>query len=198
MEKPKSKKAFTHIPRVIRAALFYLIQWTWGLPQNLAGLAVLLLMGRQRRERYHGAVVTLFEENRVMGDHGAVSLGMFIFIPLCWGEAQCRQTAVHEYGHTVQSLVLGPAYLIAVGIPSITWARRWGRSQMTPMPDGVTISQLEEGAPTRSQASPALAKLPKKLRRRLKLKTVRYTSRYPENWANILGEYATGEEPSWH
>ena len=28
---------------------------------------------------------------------------------------------VHEYGHTIQSLVLGPAYLLVVGLPSVLW-----------------------------------------------------------------------------
>ena len=28
---------------------------------------------------------------------------------------------VHEYGHTVQSLLLGPLYLIVIGIPSVLW-----------------------------------------------------------------------------
>ncbi len=28
---------------------------------------------------------------------------------------------VHEYGHTVQSLILGPLYLIIMGIPSTLW-----------------------------------------------------------------------------
>ncbi len=28
---------------------------------------------------------------------------------------------VHEYGHTIQSLILGPLYLIVMGIPSTVW-----------------------------------------------------------------------------
>lgn len=28
---------------------------------------------------------------------------------------------VHEYGHTIQSLILGPLYLIVMGIPSTLW-----------------------------------------------------------------------------
>ena len=28
---------------------------------------------------------------------------------------------VHEYGHTVQSLILGPLYLIVIGMPSTLW-----------------------------------------------------------------------------
>ncbi len=32
-----------------------------------------------------------------------------------------RRLLVHEYGHTVQSLILGPLYLIVIGIPSTLW-----------------------------------------------------------------------------
>lgn len=32
------------------------------------------------------------------------------------------RTKKHEYGHSKQSLYLGPLYLIVVGLPSITWA----------------------------------------------------------------------------
>ena len=34
-----------------------------------------------------------------------------------------RNLLVHEYGHTVQSLILGPFYLVVVGLPSVVWAK---------------------------------------------------------------------------
>ena len=36
-------------------------------------------------------------------------------------EELSRRLLVHEYGHTVQSLILGPLYLIVMGIPSTLW-----------------------------------------------------------------------------
>lgn len=33
-----------------------------------------------------------------------------------------KMLMVHEYGHTIQSLVFGPFYLLAIGIPSIGWS----------------------------------------------------------------------------
>jgi hypothetical protein len=33
-----------------------------------------------------------------------------------------HDTLVHEYGHTVQSLLLGPLVLPVIAIPSVTWA----------------------------------------------------------------------------
>lgn len=63
--------------------------------------------------------------------HGGISLGMFIFIgtPLLEnGEPGAYLT--HEYGHTLQSLLLGPLYLFVVGIPSALWAKNYTRKMM--------------------------------------------------------------------
>ena len=60
-------------------------------------------------------------------------MGMFIFTP-CEPAADdqskhaqkerayCERVAIHEYGHTFQSLLLGPFYLFVIGLPSIVWA----------------------------------------------------------------------------
>ena len=96
---------------------------------------------------YHGAIVTEWTSG------GGISLGLFVFVS---GKARPSVT-VHEYGHCIQSLLLGPLYLIAVGIPSYLWANL-----------------------------PALRKMRRETGRS-------YYSVYPENWANALGEWSTGE-----
>ena len=50
-----------------------------------------------------------------------MSLGLFIFTPR-EDVPNMEKIRVHEYGHCVQSLVLGPLYLI-VGLISVIWAR---------------------------------------------------------------------------
>ena len=47
-----------------------------------------------------------------------LSLGFFVFVP----EGVPRSLVVHEYGHTMQSLLLGPLYLPLVVLPSLLWA----------------------------------------------------------------------------
>lgn len=47
-----------------------------------------------------------------------MSLGLFIFVPANASE----RFLSHEYGHCLQSLILGPLYLLAVGLPSLLWA----------------------------------------------------------------------------
>lgn len=132
-------------------ALYRLAQWVWGLPQTLAGLCVFLFT-KGEHTCYHGAVVKRWK------NRGSASLGMFIFLSDSLSEQREKRVLVHEYGHTIQSLILGPLYLIAVGLPSALWA----------------------GLP-----------LMKRLRGE---REIPYYGVYPENWANALGERATGEQ----
>lgn len=61
-----------------------------------------------------------------------MSLGLFVFVTSepyfakkYEGEISIQELSkrllVHEYGHTIQSLILGPLYLIIIGIPSTLW-----------------------------------------------------------------------------
>ena len=50
------------------------------------------------------------------------ALGMFIFVPKGLRPEREAKLLSHEYGHTFQSALLGPLYLLAVGIPSFLWA----------------------------------------------------------------------------
>lgn len=113
---------------------FYrVLQCTWGALQTLAGLFVFFAYRRCRRFWYHGAVITLWNKK------SSVSLGLFVFVAEYPNFVKkyegkfdapelCRRLLVHEYGHTVQSLILGPAYLIIIGIPSAMWAQ-FGREK---------------------------------------------------------------------
>ena len=105
--------------------IYVLIQCTWGLPQTLLGFIVFLINIKNKHYFYHGAIIT---ERNVPS---SVSLGMFVFtttnpmkdkrtknkIP---DEELSGRLLVHEYGHTIQSLVLGPLYAI-VGVISVGW-----------------------------------------------------------------------------
>ena len=108
-------------------AIFYCIwQCTWGFLQSLLGLIVFLLHSKDKHYFYHGAVITRWK------DKSSVSLGMFVFVtdePFFYEklkdqysmEELSARLLVHEYGHTIQSLMLGPLYLIVIGIPSTLW-----------------------------------------------------------------------------
>ena len=111
----------------------------WELPQNAIGALNLALNGALRRvER------VVVDRERVMvelREGGAgVSLGAFVF----WTRHDNPFVPVgpenrdHEYGHSLQSRMLGPLYLPLVGVPStarVAYAlahktitgRRWAR-----------------------------------------------------------------------
>lgn len=95
----------------MRRFLYRLWQWIWGFPQTLLGLFICVIYLRCPHFPYHGAIAT--EWNRETG----LSLGMFLFVP----RGREPWFLVHEYGHTIQSLILGPCYLLLVGIPSVIW-----------------------------------------------------------------------------
>ena len=106
--------------------LYLLVQCTWGLLQTAAGAAVFLRYCRHPHRFYHGAVVTEYPL------YSSLSLGFFIFLtdkpPRDRGGAIPdhdipRRLLVHEYGHTIQSLLLGPLYLPVIGLPSAVWAQ---------------------------------------------------------------------------
>lgn len=107
-----------------RALTCLLIHCTWGLPQTAAGALVFLRYRTRPHFFYRGAVVTRYPLL------SSLSLGPFIFLtdrpPRDQsGRIPDREIAgrllVHEYGHTVQSLFLGPLYLPVVGLPSALW-----------------------------------------------------------------------------
>ena len=98
--------------------LYLLCQWTWGLPQNLVGLALYLYyrMKGCPNFRYQGAFGIIWTQRS-----GSMSMGSFLFMHPNW-DPENKTLLAHEYGHTIQSLFFGPLYLLTVGLPSLLWA----------------------------------------------------------------------------
>lgn len=94
-----------------------ILLWIWQAPQNIVGLVFHLIYGRTMA-RYRGINVVVSERFP-----GGISLGDTIFVKRPY--LADPDTWNHEYGHTRQSLYLGPFYLFVVGIPSLLWAWYW-------------------------------------------------------------------------
>jgi hypothetical protein len=101
------------------SAIITMLLFLWEFPQNILGVANLLI------HAVRGSIVERsFERSRmfIKVRSGAVSLGFFIF----WSDVGNGQFLLdernkhHEYGHSVQSRILGPLYLLVVGIPSVS------------------------------------------------------------------------------
>lgn len=101
--------------KALSYCVYIFLQCTWGLPQTLAGLVYFLLSLRCPHEFYHGCIKTK------RPDIGGVSLGLFIFVSDREENDFSDRTSVHEFGHTIQSLILGPLYLPVVGVISGLW-----------------------------------------------------------------------------
>lgn len=101
----------------IRKHGYTALQWTWGLPQTLLGAALYAVHRKDDHFDYRGAKATSWNKDT------GISLGKYIFVPRRAGGAAGRFLLEHEYGHTLQSLILGPFYLLFVGAPSILWNR---------------------------------------------------------------------------
>ena len=52
---------------------------------------------------------------------GGISLGNMVMVG-----SKYELTVRHEYGHQLQSKMLGPLYLLIIGLPSIIWAGLYG------------------------------------------------------------------------
>ena len=93
----------------------------WQLPQNLLGLVVgLFLKGKRRLSGLPGIPPSI----RFVGAQnmwGGISLGNFVYLRPPVYEKMVR----HEYGHCLQSRLLGPFYLLVIGLPSLLWALWW-------------------------------------------------------------------------
>jgi len=93
-----------------------MIRYLWQLPQHLLALLLLSLFRGRIVSRSPGAYGTVII--RLKGVSWGASLGHYILID----SMAYPRTVIHEQGHSCQSLMLGPFYLLLVGIPSFTMA----------------------------------------------------------------------------
>lgn len=86
------------------------ILYLWQLPQNIIGL--LISLNYNRLHKYKN--VFIYSINKYDG----LSLGNYIFIDVNSNEGILFK---HEYGHHIQSLILGWLYIPIIVIPSFIW-----------------------------------------------------------------------------
>ena len=95
------------------------ILFIWQLPQIILGFIVLCVY--RRKYSVHKSVYSTenckpFSYHKIYNYNNGVSLSSkFIIL----GDSRCiKRTLLHEHGHAFQSKVLGPLYLILIGLPS--------------------------------------------------------------------------------
>lgn len=98
-----------------------ILYWIWQLPQNLLGVLW--------RNIKKDSIITDISNNDIesvgakaylIKAGGAITLGKYVFISQTYRDQSI--TIKHGCGHVKQSKMLGPLYLIVIGIPSILHA----------------------------------------------------------------------------
>ena len=102
--------------------------YLWQLPQNLLGLALVAYYKPERKYILDNGVEIHFATRM----HGGISLGKYSIVNTIHYRQELknslkRDTVRHEaIGHAKQSQMLGPLYLLIIGLPSICWAGLYG------------------------------------------------------------------------
>lgn len=104
------KKEIKVLPNVRFRWLYYLLQFTWGLPMNLIGMIVALSLKCCGKKAYRYGWNYYFELPVNFG----LELGIFFIAPIN-GSAHTKN---HEHGHAIQNIYFGPFCIGMITIPS--------------------------------------------------------------------------------
>ena len=97
--------------------LLNVLLYLWQLPQNIVGAILTLFYKAEKTLEYKGKTIRVCPKFP-----GGISLGHYIFVYKYPYDTPSWNYTKHEYGHAIQSLLLGPFYVFVIGIPSGIWA----------------------------------------------------------------------------
>lgn len=104
---------------------YWIVQCTWGILQTFIGALIFMcLLNRMKNCSCHRRAIVVNIDN--VKFKGGLSLGLFVFA----FNDETESTRLHEEGHSIQSMILGPLYLFVIGLPSLIWAgcfKNWRR-----------------------------------------------------------------------
>ena len=107
------------------STLVNIIMYLWQLPQNIAG-AILFCIYSILSDVIvvdEGTSVSIYTSIK-----GGLSLGAFNFLQRGYYRNPSKyvtKTILHTKGHSKQSRILGPLYIIVIGVPSLIWKALW-------------------------------------------------------------------------
>jgi hypothetical protein len=95
-----------------------ILLWIWQLPQHLVAVILIMLNSKQiySKVKLGDVLLYLMDDGLNKGAGDGISLGQYILLDRT---QYVGNTVKHEMGHSKQSIMLGPLYLLAVGVPSI-------------------------------------------------------------------------------
>ena len=109
--KPSSRDKLYLIMKKIGNYIKSLLMWLWQFPQNLLAICIegILCEAAYREGKIDGNTLIY---NYVLP---TMSLGNYIFVNTMFSNTDIK----HSHGHSKQSRILGPLYLVVIGIPSL-------------------------------------------------------------------------------
>lgn len=121
-------------------ATFYILSCTWGMPLTLFGAIVALVM------RLKGHKPTRFGYGwsiEIPGIDWGLEMGLFFISPV-----EYKSVRIHEYGHGIQNVYLGPFMLPVVTLPSVIrfWYRKLRKAIGRPCKTGYNDIWFENSA----------------------------------------------------
>lgn len=92
------------------------LSWLWQLPQNVIGLLVIFFTGARYNDISYKR-----EDNHYLSKrfNFGVCLGEYIILGRTVNHAISYTSVRHEQGHRKQSRMLGPLYLVLIGLSSL-------------------------------------------------------------------------------
>lgn len=102
------------------------LMYIWQFPQMLAALIWYICRKKYITAEVEGKFYTVYRGT----NRGGVTLGDKIFLSDYYSGEYLALVIAHESGHVKQSVMLGPLYLLIIGIPSIIWA--WCHKTVAP------------------------------------------------------------------
>lgn len=94
-----------------------ILAFIWQLPQNVVGYILKFFYKDNYTLRYKDKTIHVCKTFP-----GGISLGDIVIIKKYPHDTKSWNVVKHEWGHTRQSLYLGPFYLLVIGLPSAIWA----------------------------------------------------------------------------
>lgn len=127
--------------KMLKEILLYI----WQLPQNIVGLVFMLfLLPFSKKEKNYRGDINVYVSKKM---RGGITLGRYIFLDSIYGNIdRYKETWDHEWGHTRQSRMLGPLYLLVIGLPSICWAGLYGTKLFPYKRNGYYVFYTEKWA----------------------------------------------------
>lgn len=103
--------------------IIYFLLFIWQLPQNILGFFITIFAYSFGKIGERKKIKLSNDTNLTTGAlfNSGVSLGNYIILDQKFISLSDKQLAIiiqHELGHQKQSIILGPLYLIIIGIPS--------------------------------------------------------------------------------